>query len=173
MKNESYFIKGFPDYRLVRLSESKFCVLSKRNKTYWKEIGSEDYAGHMNVCLVGENGVKRDTYLHVIVAELFVPNPEGKTHVHHIDFDASNNDPANLMWVTPEQHQLIHHKGAKRSDETRRKIGDALRGEKSYMYGKHHSEETRRKISERMKGRSKPEGSGRQPKPIEQLSKEK
>lgn len=45
------------------------------------------------------------------------------------------------------------HLGMKASEETRKKISDANKGEKSYMYGKHHSEETKRKISDKLKGR--------------------
>ena len=29
-------------------------------------------------------------------------------HIHHIDGDATNNDPENLMCVSPEMHYLIH-----------------------------------------------------------------
>ena len=157
MKNESYFIKGFPDYRLVRLSESKFCVMSNK-KGYWKEIGSEDEAGHISILLLG-NGVKRKTYVHVIIAEMFVPNPEGKNAVHHIDGDATNNNPSNLMWVTNSQHRTIHNemfnpmKGKHHTEEQRKKIGEKIRamrlGELNPFFGKHHSEEARRKMSEK------------------------
>ena len=39
------------------------------------------------------------------------------------------------------------------SDETRKKLSEAHRGKKHYMYGKHHSDETRKKISESHKGK--------------------
>lgn len=38
------------------------------------------------------------------------------------------------------------------SEESRKKISDAHKGEKHHMFGKHHSEETKRKISESHKG---------------------
>lgn len=145
MKNESYFIKDFPDYRLVRLSERDFCVLSKRKKGYWEEIGTDKGDGHIRVTLYNKD-VKRYTTLHTIVAEMFVPNPEGKTVVHHIDGDATNNDPVNLMWVTPSEHGELHKKGEKNPMYGRT-------GDKNPMYGK-----------------PKPEGSGLQPRPVEQWS---
>ena len=38
------------------------------------------------------------------------------------------------------------------SEETRKRISDAVSGEKNHFYGKHHSEEHKRKISESSKG---------------------
>lgn len=37
------------------------------------------------------------------------PIPEGYA-IHHIDFDMYNNDPTNLMCLTPQQHMAIHMK---------------------------------------------------------------
>lgn len=46
--------------------------------------------------------------VHRLVAEAFLPNPEKKPHVHHIDHNTLNNHVDNLMWVTKEEHQTIH-----------------------------------------------------------------
>lgn len=42
-------------------------------------------------------------------------------------------------------------KGRTLSEETKRKISEARKGKKNHLYGKHRSEETRRKISESCK----------------------
>jgi hypothetical protein len=75
---------------------------------------------------------------------------------------------------TPEQIEktVKHHRGAKRSDEskkrmsesaknrppvsddTRKKLSDMYKGEKSCWYGKHHTEESKKKMSESKKGKS-------------------
>ena len=47
-----------------------------------------------------KNGEYRQFQVHRLVAEAFVPNPEGKPVVNHIDGDRCNNQVGNLEWVT-------------------------------------------------------------------------
>ena len=43
-------------------------------------------------------------YLHKIIAEAFIPNPENKPHVDHIDTNSLNNDIDNLRWCTTKEN---------------------------------------------------------------------
>ena len=47
-------------------------------------------------------------------------------------------------------------KGAHLSEETKKKIGEAIKGEKNGMFGKRHSEEVKQRISEKKKGSQSP-----------------
>lgn len=74
-------------------------------------------------------------------------------------------EPEALIFLTREDHNKIdsrckrHNKALKgkklgpHSEETKRKISEAQKGERNHMYGKHFSEEAKRKIRESLKGK--------------------
>ena len=70
--------------------------------------------------------------------------------------DMYYNRPADeLIFMTIYEHSRLHMKGKHLSEETRKKIGAASKGNK-YALGYKHSEEAKNKISEAKKGEKNP-----------------
>ena len=44
--------------------------------------------------------------IHRLVANAFIPNPNNKLTINHIDCNPSNNCVSNLEWVTPLENQM-------------------------------------------------------------------
>lgn len=56
------------------------------------------------VSLVNDLRVKANKSIHRLMAETFLPNPENKAHVNHIDGNKLNNTLTNLEWVTEQEN---------------------------------------------------------------------
>lgn len=70
----------------------------KNNKGYiMKQKPSKD--GYVRILLF-KDGHYKGKYVHILVAKAFIPNPENKSEVNHIDANKSNNKADNLEWVT-------------------------------------------------------------------------
>ena len=68
-------------------------------------------------CNIAQDGKFRLWLVHRLVAEAFIPNPDNKPEVNHIDGDKANNNVSNLEWVTREENIRHAHK-------VLRKMGD-------------------------------------------------
>lgn len=83
------------------------------------------------------------TLVHRMVAELFIPNPDNKPCVDHIDTNKRNNNVNNLRWVTYSEN-MLNPKTSKLNSAIQKKCQI---GEKNGMYGKHHTDESKKLIA--------------------------
>lgn len=81
-----------------------------RNEKFDREVKPFDNGnGYLAVDLYTK-GASRVVGLHRILMEVFVPNPENKSHVNHKDGNPMNNDLDNLEWCSPsENHRHRYH----------------------------------------------------------------
>ena len=59
--------------------------------------------GYLKTTLM-KNGIRKDIYIHRLVAETFVSNTENKPYVDHIDTNILNNKAENLRWCTQKEN---------------------------------------------------------------------
>jgi hypothetical protein len=50
------------------------------------------------------DGVSKHQFIHRLVAAAFIPNPDNKPQVNHIDGVRDNNHVSNLEWVTGQEN---------------------------------------------------------------------
>ena len=72
-------------------------VYSKITNKELKQVTMKN--GYKMVSLQVEPGVRKQFYVHRLVAEKFIPNPLNLPCVNHIDGDKTNNAVDNLEWV--------------------------------------------------------------------------
>lgn len=103
--------------------------------------------GYLNVIL-SKKGKTKTFSVHRLVAVAFIPNPENKTEVDHINAIKTDNSVNNLRWAS--------HKENMNNSLTIAFLSISKVGEKNPFYGKKLSEETKRKISDRLSGKNNP-----------------
>ena len=117
-------------------------IYPAKGKYKKQSYGKDKY---LFVCLSKENKHK-SLPVHRLIAKTFIPNPNNKPQIDHIDGDKTNNRVDNLRWCTAKEnnnnpitrkrkHEIIW------SEDRNRKVSQGLMGHPV-------SEEARRKMSE-------------------------
>lgn len=90
-------ITGYPGYFIQDDGQ----VWSEKSHKY---LSQSKRGSYYRVTLVSPSGDKVTLSVHRLVAEAFIPNPENKPHVNHIDENKENNNVNNLEWVTEAEN---------------------------------------------------------------------
>ncbi len=77
-------------------------TLLKQAISYSRKRGRSRYK---QVCL-SLDGKQECYFVHRLLAEAFIPNPDNKLYVNHLDGDKLNNELSNLQWCTPSENSI-------------------------------------------------------------------
>ena len=77
------------------------------------------FSGYHRLSIKNKGGNHSMRYVHRLVAQVFIPNPDNLSDVDHIDGDIDNNDISNLRWLSHKDnthnafnsHERIGQKG--------------------------------------------------------------
>ena len=91
-------VKGYDGKYLVSTEGRIYSTKRKRHLNPY--ISNRGYL-HVDLCI---NGKKESKKLHRLVADAFVPNPEDKPDVNHLDGNKTNCQVHNLEWCTKSEN---------------------------------------------------------------------
>lgn len=100
-------IKNYPWFHISNKGELKNTKTGNILKQH-----SPNGAGYPVIAtkIGGRNGKDVCFKIHRLIAEAFIPNPENKPHINHIDGNPKNNSIDNLEWCTHSENILHAHR---------------------------------------------------------------
>lgn len=104
--NEHYMVSSFG--RIKSLERVVFKDIKKQTKKRIREyitFGRKLSNGYMGFVL-SNDCLQHQKLVHRIVAEHFIPNPENKPEVNHINGIKDDNRAENLEWATSSENQI-------------------------------------------------------------------
>ena len=91
-------VKEYSNYEVNQFGQ----IRHKKRKQILKPRSNKGGYQYVNFKINGKN---TNFAVHRIVANAFIPNPNGYTEVNHKDYDRNNNCVDNLEWVTSSQNK--------------------------------------------------------------------
>lgn len=100
-------IKDYPDYEVSSLGRVRSLKTGKGARAVDGILkGGKDGSGYPIVSLCEINKKQKSWKVHRLVAEAFLPNPEAKKEIDHINRIRDDNRVENLRWATRKENNL-------------------------------------------------------------------
>lgn len=94
-------IDNFPTYQISNLGNIRR-IKSGRTRLLKPSVHRD---GYLKISLWNTTG-SYTRFIHRLVAEAFIPNPDNKPQVNHIDENKINNNLDNLEWLTAKENNI-------------------------------------------------------------------
>lgn len=104
-----YIIPDFPEYKINDKGEVFSLYKYKTSKVTdtWRPVKwvLDKGNGYYLVTMVNATTKNRSNrFIHRLLGQAFIPNPENNAHINHIDGIKTNNMLDNLEWSTPKEN---------------------------------------------------------------------
>lgn len=122
--------KDIPGFTGYKINENGEVFSYKGKKTRGHKMATViTNCGYVHVSLVYTKGKSKPFLMHRLVAQTFIPNPENKPQINHIDGNKENNHITNLEWCTSSENrqhaiQTGLHKAVQGEDQWMAKLSN-------------------------------------------------
>lgn len=142
MKETWRGVAGYEDvYQVSATGEVKALARVDRFNKPWPERILKQWKhgrqGEYRAVALCRQGRVKHFQVHRLVAQAFLPNPEGKEQVNHRDGNPSNNEVGNLEWATNRENNLHAYRVLGRVAGMKGKVGSASRRALPVWFGQH------------------------------------
>lgn len=90
--------------------------------------------GRYDFVKISYNGIRKNQYIHILVATYFVDNPNNYKCINHKDENKRNNRFDNLEWCTKKYNANYGERNSKISKKLSRKVARIKNGEIDKIY---------------------------------------
>ena len=112
-------MKDIPNYEGLYAATEDGRIYSYRSKRFL--IPNKTQKGYLHTTLT-KNGKAKTYKIHRLIAETYIPNPNGLPQVNHIDEDKTNNCINNLEWCDSKYNINFGTRNEKSAKARRKKI---------------------------------------------------